>query len=124
MGANLGRDGAAGEEAEKEAMRRAAKVDTNQAAVVDALRRAGCSVQCLHTLGGGVPDLLVGREVPTGGPFGRERRTFLIEVKDGARPPSERKLTPDQVLWHREWRGHVAVAESVEDALRVVGLLP
>jgi hypothetical protein len=123
MGANLGRDGAAGEEAQK-AMRRAAKVDTNQAAVVDALRRAGCSVQCLHTLGGGVPDLLVGREVPTGGPFGRERRTFLIEVKDGARPPSERKLTPDQVLWHREWRGHVAVAESVEQALRAVGLLP
>jgi len=105
-------------------MRRAAKVDTNQAAVVDALRRAGCSVQCLHAVGGGVPDLLVGREVPTGGPLGRERRTFLIEVKDGSRAPSECKLTPDQVLWHREWRGHVAVAETVEQALRAVGLLP
>ena len=105
-------------------MKRAARVDTNQPSIVSALREAGCSVVCTHMLGQGFPDIVVGREVPTGGPFGRERRTYLIEVKDGSRVPSERKLTPDQVLWHREWRGHVAVAESVEQALRAVGLLP
>ena len=83
-------------------MRRAAKVDANQGAVVAALRAAGCSVQCLHAVGGGVPDLLVSRSLP----FGRAD-TWLLEVKDGAKPPSERRLTPRQKEWHREWRGRV-----------------
>jgi hypothetical protein len=38
----------------------AAKVDANQAAVVAALRKIGASVQPLHGVGAGVPDLLVG----------------------------------------------------------------
>ena len=89
---------------------RAARVDANQPEVVAALRQMGCSVQPLHTVGKGCPDLLVGfRGV-----------NVLIEVKDGSKPPSERKLTPDQVEWHREWNGQVAVAESVDDAIRIV----
>lgn len=93
--------------------RRAAKVDANQAAVVDALRKAGCSVQSLAAVGKGVPDLLVGR-------LGRN---WLLEVKDGALPPSARTLTDDQVAWHAAWRGQVVVVESVRRALQVVGLL-
>lgn len=89
---------------------RAARVDANQPEVVAALRQMGCSVQPLHTVGKGCVDLLVGfRGV-----------NVLIEVKDGSKPPSERKLTPDQVEWHREWNGQVAVAESVDDAIRIV----
>jgi hypothetical protein len=53
-----------------------------------------------------------------------ERVAFLVEVKDGAKPPSARQLTPDQERWHREWRGPVAVVTSVDEALRAVGLLP
>ena len=42
-------------------MRRAGKIDANQPEIVAALRDAGCSVLSLAQLGGGVPDLLIGR---------------------------------------------------------------
>ena len=41
-------------------MRQAAKVDDNQAAIVEALRSLGASVESLAAVGKGVPDLLVG----------------------------------------------------------------
>lgn len=93
-------------------MRIAAQVDRNQPEIVQALRSVGCSVQPLHQVGGGVPDLLVG----IGG------LNYLLEVKDGAKPPSARALNADQVVWHRDWRGQRVVVESVEDALAAVGL--
>ena len=94
-------------------MRRSAKVDANQNDIVSALRKAGATVQSLAATGQGVPDLLVG----LGG------KTFLLEVKDGAKPLSARKLTPDQVVWHKAWRGGpLVVVESAEQALSVVGL--
>lgn len=93
-------------------MRRAAKVDANQATIVDDLRKAGCTVVPLHAVGGGVPDLLVGYR----------GRNVLLEVKDGRKPPSKRKLTDDQVEFHDGWRGQVAVVESVKDALEAVGI--
>ena len=46
----------------------------------------------------------------------------MIEVKDGDKPPSARKLTPDQVTWHEAWRGQVCVVKSVEEALEAIGL--
>lgn len=90
---------------------RAAKVDANQAEIVDALRKVGCTVQLLHMVGKGCPDLLVGRHGVN----------LLIEVKDGSKSPSARKLTPDQVGWHDCWRGQVVVACSVDEALAAVG---
>jgi hypothetical protein len=90
---------------------RAAKVDANQSTIVDALRKIGATVQPLHTVGKGCPDLLVGwRGINT-----------LIEVKDGKKPPSARTLTPDQVEWHGGWKGRVAVAKSVDEALAAIG---
>lgn len=93
-------------------MRRAAKVDRNQAEIVAALRAVGASVQPLHAVGQGCPDLAVGFR----------GTIYFLEVKDGALAPSDRKLTPAQVKWHRDWRGHVAVVLSVEDAMRVIGV--
>lgn len=90
-------------------MRRAAKVDANQPAIIAALRQIGASVQPLHSVGQGCPDLLVGYR----------GRNILIEVKDGGRPPSERRLTADQVDWHAGWRGAVTVVNSTEEAVRV-----
>lgn len=93
-------------------MRRAAKVDDNQSAIVGALRAVGASVQSLATVGAGTPDLLVGYR----------RQTYLLEVKDGAKCASDRKLTEPQQEWHRIWRGlPVAVVEDVDQALRAVG---
>ncbi|WP_435170784.1 hypothetical protein [Falsirhodobacter sp. 1013] len=93
-------------------MRTAAKVDANQPEIVKALRKAGASVQPLHSVGSGCPDLLVGyRGI-----------NLAIEVKDGAKPPSARKLTADQVEWHAGWRGQVAVVASVAEAFAAVGI--
>lgn len=95
-------------------MRRAARVDENQENVVKALRAVGASVQTLAAVGKGVPDLLVGYQ----------GQTFLLEVKDGQKPPSERRLTEDQLIWHCAWRGGpLAVVDSVDAALRVIRVL-
>ncbi len=91
-------------------MRRAARVDANHAAIVCALRRAGCSVQSLAALGSGVPDLLVGVA-------GQNR---LFEIKDGDKSPSRRALTEDEIAWHTAWRGNVMTVESVDQALATV----
>lgn len=93
-------------------MRRAAKVDRNQAEIVAAFRKAGASVQPLHGVGQGCPDLAVGfRGV-----------NYMVEVKDGEKPPSARKLTPDQVEWHDAWRGQVCVVNDIAEALALLGI--
>lgn len=91
-------------------MRSKSKVDENQSEIVRALRLIGCSVQTLHTVGEGCPDLLVGCN----------GFNLLVEVKDGNKPPSKRTLTPDQIIWHDAWRGQVQVIKSVDHALRMV----
>lgn len=91
-------------------MRRAAKVDANHAEVVKALRQIGCSVASLASVGAGVPDLAVGyRGV-----------NFLLEVKDGSKVPSARKLTDDEAAFMAAWRGQYAVVTSAEQAIAVV----
>lgn len=91
-------------------MRRAAKRDDNHVDVVNALRQLGCTVQDLASVGDGCPDILVGFR----------GRNLCLEIKDGAKPPSARKLTPEQIIWHGQWRGQVVIVESVEQAVRVV----
>jgi len=94
-------------------MRRAARVDDNQAEIVAALRKCGCTVQSLAAVGNGVPDLLVGRAGVN----------YLLEVKDGSKPKSARELTPDELRWLYAWRGSAAVVETVEEAMKAVGVL-
>jgi hypothetical protein len=95
-------------------MRRAAKTDANQAEIVEAMRRAGATVQSLAAVGQGVPDLLVGYR----------NRTALVEVKDGSKCASARKLTPDQQQWHQNWTGGtLAIVPDVDAALRVLKLM-
>lgn len=89
---------------------RAAKVDRNQPEIVSALRKVGVSVQHLHSVGAGCPDLLCAIN----------GYTFLVEVKDGAKVPSAQKLTPDQVEWHAGWKAPVHVVNSIDAALAVV----
>lgn len=90
-------------------MRRAAKRDANEREIIEALESlGGVTVQQLD--GAGVPDLLVGCDGVN----------LLLEVKDGDKPPSARKLTRDQVAWHSGWRGQVHTVCNVEQALEVV----
>jgi len=95
-------------------MRRAARTDENQEQIVKALRAVGASVQSLAAVGHGVPDLLVGYE----------GKNILIEIKDGNKTPSKRKLTDDQVKWHESWNGGaVAVVDSVDAAWAALGIM-
>lgn len=92
-------------------MRRAAKVDSNQGAIVAALRAVGATVVPTHTIGRGFPDLVVGFR----------DKNFLLEVKDGGKPPSARKLTPDEAAFFDEWRGSVILVNDEMEALRAIG---
>lgn len=89
---------------------RAAKVDANQKEIVEALRKIGCTVQILSSVGKGCPDILIGFR----------GSNYLAELKDGKKSKSEQKLTPDQVKWHSLWNGQVSVINSVEDAIKLV----
>lgn len=95
-------------------MRRAAKVDGNHKQIVAALHAIGASVQSLAAVGQGVPDLLVGFQ----------NKTFLLEIKDGQKPPSARRLTEQQMAWHSAWKGAaVEVVDGVDAALKALGLV-
>lgn len=93
-------------------MRRAAHVDRNQPQIVDALRKVGASVQHLHQVGKGCPDLLVGFR----------RQTFLLEVKPDVTTTRDRNPNALEEMWHRIWRGlPVAVVHTPEEALVAIG---
>lgn len=86
-------------------MRRAARVDANQAEIVKALRDAGAYVWII-----GLPvDLLVGYN----------NHTFLVEVKDGPR----KRLTALQEDFFKNWSGStLARIDGPEAALRMIGV--
>lgn len=88
----------------------ARRTDDNQAQLVATFRRIGCAVFSLASVGRGCPDLLVGCA----------GRNWLVEVKDGSKAASKRKLTPLEAEFHAMWPGPVAVVETVEDVLALV----
>ena len=88
-------------------IKRAAKRDDNEREIVQALRAAGAFVQALSSI-----DLLVGHR----------GAWHLIEVKDGNKPLSRRKLTFDemQFILDVKNRAPIHVVENVEQALNVI----
>lgn len=88
----------------------AKRTDANQTAIVSAFRKLGATVAITSALGRGFPDLVVGYR----------RRNFLVEIKDGTKPPSAQKLTPDEAAWHEKWRGQITIIRSVDDVLTLL----
>lgn len=92
--------------------------DANQAPIVEALRRVGATVQLLHSVGAGCPDLLVGFR----------GANFLLEVKNPnsrygkGKQSNEAGTRERQELWQAAWRGRVVVVRTVEEALAAIGL--
>ena len=86
-------------------MRRAARVDSNQAEIVRVLRDAGAYVWVI-----GLPvDLLVGYS----------GHTFLVEIKTD----SKKRLTALQTDFFEKWTGGtLARIDSPEAALRMIGV--
>jgi hypothetical protein len=64
----------------------------------------------LHQVGRGFPDLAVGCN----------GLNLLIEVKDGSKCPSARRLTADEQKFIATWSGQVCIVASVEDARAIV----
>ena len=88
-------------------MRRAARRDDNEKEIVIALRKAGAHVSFLDE----PCDLLVGYK----------GKTICLEVKDGNKPPSARKLTPNEQKFHDEWTGGpLHIVTCVQEAIDVL----
>ena len=82
-------------------------MDENHTAVVAIFRAYQCSVVSTAGVGDGFPDLVVGFQGVT----------HLIEIKDGEKTASRRKLTDDEREWHEAWLGEpVEVVESPAQA--------
>lgn len=79
---------------------RAARVDTNHAAIVEALRSAGWEVISTARMGGGFPDLLI---------YNRRSGYWLVEVKTRTG-----KVNREQAEFHR--RFPVVVIRTIEEA--------
>lgn len=97
-------------------MRRAAKVDSTQKAIVDVLRKHGAKVRHLHRVGDGIPDLLV--KLPHTIDYEEDehfivpRDFYLVECKT-----PKGKLRPAQKLFMLEgWP--VIVLHSADDAIK------
>lgn len=95
-------------------MRRAARTDANHADIAKAMRGMGAYVVDCSQVGNGFPDLMVGWR----------GRWELVEIKDGSKVPSARKLTAYQMVFHADAERvgcKVHVVTNVDEALAVLG---
>jgi hypothetical protein len=83
-------------------LRRAARVDVNQAEIVKRLRAAGVWVRPLHAVGEGFPDLLCWHR----------GRFFLLEVKEEGERPNKQ-----QAEFMAECPGEIHVARTGDEAV-------
>jgi len=95
----------------------ARKTDANQTVIAGALRKVGALVSLTHMVGGGFPDLIVGYR----------KRLVMLEIKDGTKVPSARKLTEAEEAFRSLWVGAglpYHVVNSVDEALSAIGAQP
>lgn len=90
----------------------AKRTDFNQSRIVERFRSLGCQVFVTSSLGKGFVDLVVKA------PY--SHRALLVEVKDGSKPPSQQKLTPDEIKFHNDWFGCVHIIKSEDEATELV----
>ena len=90
--------------------RYARRVDDNQREIVKGLMQIGCLVHDTSAAGKGFPDIVAGFR----------GKVHLIEIKDGGKTKSRRKLTPVQEDFHRLWSGYVTVVKSLDEAIEAV----
>ena len=93
------------------------RIDENQNEIVKVLRKLGASVLILSSVGKGCPDILVGVSDNKG-----HKHNILVEIKDGKKSPSQRKLTEDEQKFFDNWKGQVSVITSVTEAILLIKL--
>ncbi len=93
-------------------MRRAARRDANHQEVIAAFEKMGCTVIDVA----GIPcgfDILVGY----GG------LCLPVEIKDGTKPPSARKLTDNEAKVHAAWTGGARLVKDLDGVQETVRTL-
>lgn len=88
--------------------RRAAKVDDNQKEIVALFRKLGWYVLIVSQLKN-CCDIIISKN----------GRTVAIEIKDGSKPPSARKLSEGESRFRDEWLGEWALVESNDDVIAI-----
>jgi len=88
-------------------MRKRARKDMNQDEIVSTFRYLGFTVAITSALGGGFPDIVIAK-------YGRN---WLVEIKNGDLPPSERQLTEDEKAFHDKWEGEIFIINSMDEAV-------
>lgn len=94
-------------------MRRAAKIDDNHREIVKAFKKAGAAVLDIHTLPNCCDIAIAYKNV-----------TVMVEIKDGSKVPSARKLTPGELAFKEYWAasgGKWALVETIGDVSGLVG---
>lgn len=89
---------------------RAKKIDANQTQIVNNLRQIGVSVFITSMVGKGFPDLVLGYK----------GKNYLIELKDGEKFKSQKKLTDDEKKFFNYWSGQVAKCENIEEIVLIL----
>ena len=88
--------------------RRAARTDANQPEIVECFRSLGWSVLIVSQLKN-CCDIIISKN----------GRTVAIEIKDGKKPKSQRKLTEGELAFKNSWQGEYAIIESVDEAIEL-----
>mgnify|MGYP003655012706 FL=1 len=88
--------------------RRAARTDDNQPEVVACFRRLGWYVLIISQLKN-CCDIMVSKS----------GETIAIEIKDGSKPPSARKLSEGEQKFKDNWLGRWELVESVDDVIKL-----
>lgn len=91
----------------------ARRVDGNHAELKGYFEKLGCAVHDASRAGGGFPDLVVSLH----------RQTVLVEVKNPTKPKADQELTPEQTRFHREWKGLIYQARTLDDVIAIVAEL-
>ncbi len=85
-------------------MKTAAKVDANQKEIVEYARSKGFSVLIISQLKN-CCDIIIAKD----------GYTIAVEVKDGAKSPSQRRLTEGEQKFRDSWQGAYRIVMSVDD---------
>ena len=88
--------------------RRAAKVDANQPEIVKAFRDLGWYVLIISQLKN-CCDIIVSKN----------GRTIAVEIKDGAKPKSQQKLSEGEEKFRVEWMGEYSIVTCINDVINI-----
>lgn len=86
--------------------------DANHNAIAEAFERLGCSFVDLS-----------GTPCGFDGAVGYGGMTILVEIKDGDKPPSARKLTTNEKKVHDRWTGGKRLVTNMDDVAATVNTL-